>query len=99
MVYSRIVHKGGKRPDSVKLSAALEATSFQQEKNISVSHLGPLERGSPTPGPRTATGPRPVQNRAAQQEASERSFICRSPSLPLPPEPSTPPHPPPPCPC
>ena len=49
------------------------------------------------PGPYIGTGPRPVRNRATQQEvsggrASKQSFICRSPSLALPPEPS--PHPP-----
>lgn len=45
-VYSRIVQKGGKRPDGGKLSAALEATSFPEEKSISALHLGPAERGT-----------------------------------------------------
>ena len=54
----------------------------------------PLGQGSPTPGPRTATGPWLVRNWATQQEVSsgrarEQSFICiysRSPSLALLPE-------------
>ena len=29
-----------------------------------------LTRGPPTPGPQTATGPRPVRNGAAEQEVS-----------------------------
>ena len=29
-----------------------------------------MERGSPTPGPQTGPGPRPVRNRATQQEVS-----------------------------
>ena len=29
-----------------------------------------IQQGSPTPGPQTGTGPRPVRNRAAQQEVS-----------------------------
>ena len=45
-----------------------------------------LEQGSPTPGPQTISGPRPVRNRAAQQEAS--GGHCRSPSFSLPHEPS-----------
>lgn len=32
--------------------------------------LGGLHQGPPTPGLRTSTGPRPVRDRAAQQEAS-----------------------------
>ena len=30
----------------------------------------PLKQGSPTPGPQTGMGPRPVGNRATQQEVS-----------------------------
>ena len=40
-----------------------------------------LHQGSPNPGPRPGTGPRPVKSRAAQQEVSEQSFICHSPRL------------------
>ena len=53
-----------------------------------------LEQGSPTPRPRTGTGPRPVRNRATQQEvsrgwASEASSAPHcSRSLALLPEPS-----------
>ena len=58
-----------------------------------------IEQGSPTPGPPTGTGLRPVRNRAAQPEVSgspesEASPAAphRSPSLTSPPEPSpTPP--------
>ena len=32
----------------------------------------PLGQGSPTPGPRTSTGPWPVRNRGTQQEVSSR---------------------------
>ena len=32
----------------------------------------PVNQGSPTPGPWTGTGPRPVRNRATQQEVSGR---------------------------
>ena len=59
-----------------------------------------LEKGSPTPGPRTGISPQPVRNRAAQQEvsdgqASKASSTAphRSPLPALPAEPSTPPPP------
>ena len=32
--------------------------------------VSPLEQGSPTPWPRTGISPRPVRNRAAEQEVS-----------------------------
>ena len=59
-----------------------------------VPPLDSLVQGSPTPGPWTGTGLRPVRNWAAQQEVSggwvEASSAAphRSPSLALPPEPS-----------
>ena len=62
---------------------------------FSFSWWFPLEQGSPTPGPWTGTGLRPVWNRATQQEvssgwASEASPAAPhcSPSLSLPSEPS-----------
>ena len=78
----------------------LESSSlYFPSRVISISDC--LMQGSPTPGLQAGTGPRPVRNRAAQQEvsggrASEASSAAphRSPSLALPPEPSlTPPHP------
>ena len=39
-------------------------------------------QGSPTPGPQTVTGPRPVRNRAAQQEVSGRWASEASPAAP-----------------
>ena len=60
-----------------------------------------LEQRSPTPGPWTAMGPRPVRSRATQQEASDRQAKLhlplpvaphRSPLLTWSPEPSHPPH-------
>ena len=68
--------------------------AFNSVTPVSLQEVA-LEQGSPTPGPQTGTGPRPVRNRAAQQEvsggqASEASSAAphRSPS---PPEPPTPP--------
>ena len=59
-----------------------------------------LEQGSPTPRPRTGTGPWLVKNQATQQEVSggrvseaSSDLPHRSPSLTLPPE-TSPPHPP-----
>ena len=52
-----------------------------------------LPQGSPTCGLWTGTGPWPVRNQPhgrRKQQASVRSFICRSPSLALLPEPSPP---------
>ena len=73
----------------------------ERENKNRVQELCGIEQGSPTPGPRTGSGPRPVRNWAAQQEVSggqarEASSAAphRSPSLALPPEPSPPPHPP-----
>ena len=58
---------------------------------------GPPGQGSPTPGPRTGTGPQPGRNQAAQQEVSGRAVSEASsagpPSLALPPETPSPPTP------
>ena len=53
------------------------------------SHSNPLGQGSPTSGPWSATGPRPVRNWAAHQEVNGgRASNCCFPLLTLPPEPT-----------
>ena len=44
--------------------------------------FGPLQQGSPTPGPWTGMGPWPVWNRAAQQEVSGRQASEVSSAVP-----------------
>ena len=65
---------------------------IQNNCSSSLPDGGALGQGSPIPGSRTSTGPRPVRNRAAQQEvsggwASEASSAAPhcspSPTLPL----------------
>ena len=82
--------------------------SFKEQKFVTLTKLNlsvcsfSKRQGSPTPGPRTVSGPQPVRNRAAQQEvsggpASEASSAAPhcSPLLTLPPEPPSLSHPPP----
>ena len=75
------------------------------DKGALMADLHPVGQGSQTPRPRTGTGPRPVKNRAAQQEVSggqvskaSSATPHHSPSLALLPEPSLtlPAEPPPP---
>ena len=41
-----------------------------------------INQGSPTPGPQTSTGPRPVRNQATQQEVSSGRASKASPAVP-----------------
>ena len=80
-----------------ELCGLLINNSLLNPKGLWHSNLFSREECSRAGVPKPRVGPRPVRNRATQQEvrggASERSFIYRSPSLALLPEPSPPsPH-------